>query len=169
MKKRRLLIAVILAAALLVSGLVYGYFSRHAMQPVDAYEAGSPALARHVLIAAQGSAFKDALVTGLVLRLVQRPVHVKVIDVSGLPGVEGGDWQAIVIVHSWEFGRPPPEVGDFVARIQDRHRIIDVTTSGSGREKLPGVDVISSASVVDDIPALLAEIEMKIDAVFAGD
>jgi hypothetical protein len=69
-----------------------------------------------------------------------------------------------VLVHSWEFGKPPRVVRDFVARLAAPDKVIDVTTSGSGREKLPGVDVISSASVMDKVPELVAQIRLRIDA-----
>jgi hypothetical protein len=67
-------------------------------------------------------------------------------------------------VHNWEFGQPPETVRDFLARIQDQHRIIDVISSTSGTEKMPGVDVVSTASVIDDIPARATEIDEKVAA-----
>ena len=164
MKKGRIVVIVIAAVLMLLYGAAYGYFAQHGMKAVPGHEQGLPSLPQHVLIATQGSGFKDGLVVALLARLQQRPSHVKVIDVAGLAAMNGADWQAIVIVHSWEFGRPPRAVEEFVARLADSGKIIDVTTSGSGREKLAGVDVISSASVMDEIPDLAARLESRIDA-----
>jgi hypothetical protein len=163
LKKSRLFILTVVAIVLLLSALAYGYLARHAMAPVAAYEKGALSSPVRVLIATQGSAFKDRLVATLVSQLEQRPAYVKVIDVAGLAGLNGDDWRAIVIVHSWEFGKPPRVVTDFVARLAAPGKIVDVTTSGSGREKLSGVDVISSASVLDEVPALVAQINAKLD------
>lgn len=167
MRKSRLLILIAAAALLLFTGFAYRYFSQHAMLPSASYERGLSSLPRHVLIAAQGSPFKDRLVTGLVARLEAQPVYVKVIDVAGLSGIMEKDWQAIVIVHTWEFGTPPKVVSDFTARLAEPGKVVGITTSGSGRERLAGIDVISSASVVDDVPALLTRIGAKIDALLA--
>jgi hypothetical protein len=163
-KNHWLAIIIVTVLLLVVSGSLFGYFRRHGMDKAQAYERGAPSLPAHVLVAAQGSAFKDRLVTTLAVQLEQRPAYVKVIDVGGLADVEAADWQAIVIVHSWEFGKPPRAVRDFVARSGTKEKIIDVTTSGSGREKFPGVDAISSASVMDEVPELVADIALKIDA-----
>jgi len=152
---------------LLVAGFAFSYLSQHAMKASPGYESGDPSLPHHVLIATQGSPFKDRLVHGLVAQLAPQATYVKVIDVADLSGIQEKDWQAIVIVHTWEIGKPPKVVSDFVARVAQRDRIIDVTTSGSGREKLPGVDVISSASVLDDVSALVMQIGAKIEVLLA--
>jgi hypothetical protein len=163
-KKHLLVISIVAVLLLVVSGSLFGYLKRHGMAQAQTYERGTPSQPRHVLVATQGSPFKDRLVTTLVAQLEQQPVYVKVIDVGGLGDIDGADWHAIVLVHSWEFGKPPRVVRDFVARLAAPDKVIDVTTSGSGREKLPGVDVISSASVMDKVPELVAQIRLRIDA-----
>jgi hypothetical protein len=165
MRKSRILFVIATAVALLlVAGFAFSYLLQHGMKPSASYESGLPSLPHHVLIATQGSPYKDRLVDGLVTQQKARGSYVKVIDVSGLPGIRAGDWHAIVIVHTWEFGKPPRVVSDFVARLDQPDKVIDVATSGSGREKLAGVDAISSASVVDDVSALVMQIGAKIDA-----
>jgi hypothetical protein len=164
MKKRtRILVVTGTGLLLLLSGSLCAYFLRNAQDAGPSYERGTPALPLHVLVAAQGSAFKDRLVTTLVGELERRPAYVKVIDVGALPGVDAASWQAIVIVHSWEFGKPPRVVSDFTVRLPDTGKVIDVTTSGGGREKLAGVDAISSASIMDEVPALVAQVSAKLD------
>jgi hypothetical protein len=166
MTKPRILILVAIAL-LLFTGFAYRYFSQHAMKPSPSYERGLPSLSRHVLIATQGSTFKDRLVAGLVAQLETRQAYVKVVDISELSGIREDDWHAIVILHTWEFGNPPTVVSNFVSRLAAPDKVLDVTTSGSGREKLADVDVISSASVIDDVPALLTQIGAKLDALLA--
>jgi hypothetical protein len=167
-KPHKLLAVGVGALLLLLSGSLAGYFLRHGMSQAQAYEKGQPTLPLHVLVATQGSAFKDELVSALVAQLEQRPAYVKVIDIGSLGGIHEADWQAIVIIHTWQFGKPPRIVSDFVARLADPGQVIDITTSGSGREKLPGVDVISSASVIDDVPGMVAQISTRLDARLAA-
>lgn len=167
MTKLRIMILVAVAL-LLFTGFAYRYLSVHRMKPVQTYEKGLPSLPRHVLIATQGSAFKDQLVSSLVAHFEKRPAYVKVIDIAQLSGIMEGDWHAIVILHTWEIGKPPAVVKDFVARLAAPGKVVCITTSGSGREKLAGVDVISSASVIADVPAMLVEIGAKVDPMLAG-
>ncbi len=168
MRKHIVLSVVVTTALLLVSASLSAYLLQREGGRAQTYERGLPTLPHHVLVATQTSTFKDRLVTALVMRLEQRPAYVKVIDVAGLRNVDAAQWQAIVIVHNWTFGSAPRVVSNFVAALPDKTRVIDVTTSSKGREKLPGVDVISSASVVDDVPAIVEQISAKIDARLTG-
>jgi hypothetical protein len=163
-KKSRLVISVLTTAAVLVAFLTFQYFTRHSMAQVTAFERGQPTATQRVLIATQGSPYKDRVVAHLVALLESRPVFVRVIDVSGLAQASDADWDAIIIIHTWEFQKPPAVVAGFVARVTDRDKLIGITTSGSGRERLPGVDVISSASIIDDMPSTIALIRSRLDA-----
>lgn len=158
--------AVIIGSCLLLAG---GYLlwdeHAHAMRAVRSFDVGDASRPQHVLIATQGSAFKDALVAGVLVALQSRPVYVRVIDVSGLRAVHENDWNAIIIAHTWEFGRAQADARAFVDRVPDKNKLIVVTTSGGGREKLPGIDAISAASVMDDTPARVAEVTGRLDAV----
>lgn len=119
---------------------------------------------RQILIATESGTFKDRLVSALVDRVRERKLEVKVIDIGGLADISSTAWTAIVIVHNWEFGEPPAAVREFLARTADPTGIIDVTTSSSGQEKPAGIDVVTSASVVDEIPTMVATIDSKIAA-----
>jgi hypothetical protein len=77
--------------------------------------------------------------------LKREPVYLKVIDVSLLGPIIEGDWNAIVILHTWEYSRPPKSVQDFVSRPGAREKSMVITTSGSG-SKMKDIDAITSAS-----------------------
>lgn len=168
LKKKNYLLAILLTGLLLASAALSSYVLQHHMGKVEPYEQGNASSPQHVLIATQGSPFKDSLVEALLAQLAAKPVHVRVIDVAELQSINASRWQAIVIVHTWEIGRAPHAVRTFVARQAAADKIIDVTTSGSGHEKLPGIDVISSASVMRDVPALASQIIARIDTQLAG-
>lgn len=163
MRSWRVLI-VVAVALLLLAGFAYRYLSSHAMRPSPAYTKGEPSLPRHVLIATQGSAFKDRLVARLVAHIEKHPAYIQVIDIADLSRIQEADWHAIVILHTWEYSKPPGVVKDFMARVAAPDRVVCITTSGSGRERIAGVDVISSASSVDELPMLLGNVGAKVDA-----
>jgi menaquinone-dependent protoporphyrinogen IX oxidase len=118
-----------------------------------------------VLIATQGSEFKDAVVSAVAGNLKNRGCYVKVVDVSALPGVREAEWNAIVVLHTWEMRKPPGVVKTFVERARNSGKLVVLTTSGAGTFRIEGIDAISSASVVADAPDRAAEISAKVDAI----
>lgn len=143
------------------------YAVHFSMSPAKPFEVNRTDLREHVLIATQGSAFKDAVVQGVVGRLEKRPAYVKVIDVASLGDVREADWNAIVVLHTWEMAKPPAAVRAFVDRAQARDRLVVFATSGEGKEHLGGVDTITSASVMDKAPAEADEIVGRIEKILA--
>jgi hypothetical protein len=151
-------------AALLVAVLAFltWYKFHYSMDVAQSYEINAPALEQRVLIATQGSAFKDAVVSALIAHLKERNVYVKVIDVSALPGVDEGKWSAIVVIHTWENWKPQADAKTFLERAKDLKKVIVVTTSGRGDFKMEGVNAITSASVMANAPAIAAKIESRL-------
>lgn len=162
--RRKLLIVVL---ALVGAALVFmtWYRLHYSMDVARAFEVvGSPDGAR-ILVATQGSAFKDAVTTGLLEHLRRRSASVKVIDVSGLQSVQPQDWDVIVMIHTWEMRKPPAAVQAFAERTQQKDKLVVLTTSGAGHFKLAGVDAISAASQMADVPARVEEMTMRIDTI----
>lgn len=149
MKKWKKFLIVFLAFGLVSIGTLSWYASRYSMEPVAGFDVNSDTLKTHVLIATQGSEFKNAAVKNVIDAMASEPLYFKVIDVSLLGTISEDDWDAIVILHTWEYSRPPSSVEDFVGKSNRRNKIMVVTTSGSGA-KLDGVDGISSASKVSE-------------------
>jgi hypothetical protein len=121
-----------------------------------------------VLVATQGSEFKDAVVGGVVEHLKARAVYVKVFDVSLLPAVNEDEWSAIVLIHTWEMRKPPAAVKTFVGSTRNSGKLVVLTTSGAGSFKMVGIDAISSASVVADAPSRAADIAVRVDDILGG-
>jgi hypothetical protein len=158
-----LVLAMSLIIVVLISAIWYRY--HYAMEVARSFEvAGSPTGPR-VLIATQGSDFKDALTAGLVDHLKRRSASVKVIDVTELEGIQEADWNAMVVIHTWEMRKPPIEVRAFVDRMRGRDKLVVLTTSGAGHFKLEGVDAISAASQMEDVTTRVSEVGSKIDAI----
>jgi hypothetical protein len=163
---KRILIttAVVLVAAL---AFVSWYKVHYSMGPARTFEVNSPTAEHRVLIATQGSEFKGALVDGIVSRLKPGGAYVKVIDVSELSKIDESAWTAIVLISSWEMRRPEPNVKTFVDQSRSTQKVIIMNTSGRGDFKMEGVDAISGASVMTDVPGRVATITHRIEALFA--
>lgn len=164
MKTWKKVLLSITALALVLFAFLSWYKFHYSMKPVEAFAVNNPGLAQHVLIATQGSAYKDAIVAGLVADLRTRPVYIRVIDVSGLSEVREQDWDVIVVLHNWENWKPQPDAAAFINRVADKNKLIVVSTSGDGDMKIEGVDAITSASRLSDVPAHLALIQKRINA-----
>jgi hypothetical protein len=157
--------------AIAVLAVARGLMSCHAMhfmKRAQEFEINSRAADSKVLIATQGSAFKDSIVAGAVAHLKPRGIYVRVIDVSALPSVQEADWNVIVVIHTWEMHRPQADAANFIAKLRDSRKIIVLSTSGAGSLKMEGVDAISSASQMIDVPQRVAEIDARIDAILAA-
>jgi len=156
-----LAIATLVAASIAFAGW---YRVHYSMSVARAFEVNDPHSAQRVLIATQGSTFKDSLVAEIVGQLKPRNVYLNVVDISALAAVNDGDWNAIVIVHTWEMRKPPADVQAFVERARNSGKLVALSTSGAGSFKIDGIDAISTASVIDDVPARAAEIVRRVDA-----
>jgi hypothetical protein len=162
---KALLIAALILVALAASAAWYR--AKYSMDVARAFEVNDPRSLPRVLIASQGSAFKDAVVAGVVTHLETRQAYVKVIDISLLPGLNAEEWDAIAILHTWEMGKPPAVVQDFVDGARTRNNLVILTTSGRGDFAIAGVDVISSASRTEDVTPRVTDVLNRIDAILA--
>lgn len=148
--KRILAVLVLLGAISIVFFL--WYLQKHQMEEAQPFEINDVVMEKHMLIATQGSEFKNAVVEGVVAQLKPYDIFIKVIDVSQLPNIKEQDWSAIVILHTWEYSKAPGEVQKFVDTAIDKHKIVALSTSGEGTEKMAGIDGITSASQMDEVP-----------------
>lgn len=121
--------------------------------PATPFEVGKPGMGPTVLIATESTPYKDSVVRGLVDELRPRVGYIRVADVSMLPSLSERDWDAIVVLHGWRAGRAERHARAFVDGSQVRDKLVVLTTSSSGDEKMPGVDAISAASEVERAPA----------------
>ncbi|MEJ2710884.1 MAG: hypothetical protein P8074_24960, partial [Anaerolineales bacterium] len=62
--------------------------------------------------------------------------------------------------------KPPAYVKDFVGRVKNLSKVIVLATSGRGNFKIEGINAISSASVMANVPAITSEIDGRLDSIF---
>ena len=162
MKKIRVGLGIIL---FLFIAYMSFYKFRYSMNPITTYEVNSPDLPVKILIATQGSPYKDTLVKELIIALKEKAVFIKVIDISELPNVKVTEWNAFVLIHTWEMWRPPPVIKTFLDEYYSKEKMIVITTSDDGNYKMKKVDAITGASVMENIPERIEKITDRLDEV----
>ncbi len=118
-----------------------------------------------LLIATQGSKFKDKVVKEIVDHFKEKKVYIKVIDVTKLPSIDEEDWDAIAILHVWEIWKPQPDAEKFINQVKDPSRLVVFVTSGDGIYKMENVDAITGASILSEASSKALQIEKRINAI----
>ncbi len=148
-KKIRYIFLGVMAIFLL---LLIWYQYQYSMDVVQPYEVNSPNLEKKLLIATQGSDFKDSITNAAVNHYKPDSIYIKVIDVGGLPEIQPDGFSAILVVHTWENWKPPADVKSFIDRVKnDAGKIVVLTTSGEGSYKMDGMDALTGQSIIEDV------------------
>lgn len=147
MKKIAVAIFVVLA------GFLVWYEYTYSMDTIIPFEVNDPNLNAKVLIASQGSRFKDSLVQSVLRHFKNDSIYFKVIDVYTLFTVPIDKWDAVLIINSWEYGSPPRNVKNFIKDYPDKlDKLIVLSTVGSSHISMSDVDVISGESIIEKLP-----------------
>jgi hypothetical protein len=163
---RKVLLWTGVAASILV-GFGFWYRATYSMSVAGSYEVPGSLSGPHLLIATQGSEFKNRVVKGVVADMTSRGIAVSVVDVSALDSTVEDGWDVILVIHTWEMRKPPEAVQAFVDRVRNKDKLIVLTTSGDGNFRLEGVDAISAASRDEDVAAKVRALVGRIDAILA--
>jgi hypothetical protein len=160
-------IIIVFAMVVFLLIVLFGiYLVTHRQGAIKPSEIVNPEANKSILIASQGSKFKNELLDSVTARLKNKPLSVKVIDVTTLHQISEADFLAIVIIHTTEKWKMPTDVMKFLDRAKDLKKIMLVTTSGAGdwKTKDYSVDVITSASARSELRVLPARISAWIDS-----
>lgn len=169
MKALKVILIVVVSLIVLfviVFGIHYALINRQGVaQP---FEVGTADMDKKVLIATQGSNFKNVMVDTLTSRLKGEDVYIRVIDISGLNEVNQEDWDAEIIIHTTEAFKLPESVKEYLDRIENPDEVMLLITSGSGKWRPEDykVDILTSASRVEDIAKLADSIMIKVNSLF---
>ncbi|WP_378182617.1 hypothetical protein [Aquimarina sp. SS2-1] len=135
---------------MLGAGFWAWYEYTYSMDTVIPFEVNDANAKTKVLIASQGSQFKDSVVKGILRRYEKDTIHFKVIDVYTLFTVNLEKWDALIFINSWEYGSPPRNVKRFIKNHPDQlDKLIILSTVGSSNIALKDVDVISGESIIE--------------------
>ena len=159
-----LVIAAIPATPIIAFGIYLLVNIQGVIQP---FEINSPDAKHKVLIASQGSGFKNMLVSGLVDKIKNSPTYIRVVDVTSLSEVDEAGWNAVVLIHTTQYGRMQPDAMEYLGRAKELDKVVLVTTSGSGRWKTEefDIDTLTSASRKAKVGLLINTITHRLGAI----
>jgi hypothetical protein len=165
LKRILIVIGAIIAFMIIAFGV---YLLMNRQDVAEPMEVGSPEMNKKILIATQGSEYKNLMVDTLTARLKGEDLYISVIDISGLNEINQEDWDAEVIIHTTEGWKLPDPVKEYLEGIENPDEVMLLITSGDGGWKPEDckVDVLTSASKVADISEKANSIEEKINSLF---
>lgn len=139
----------------LIALLVYVVINKQGV--VDSFQVGNQNAKYKVLIASQGSDFKEKLVNKFIEQIHNDSIFISVLDCTKLNESHNRGWDAYIIIHTMQIHKMPEETENFLRQHPDLSKIILVCTSGAGDERFTGhkIDAISSASRIVAIEPIL--------------
>ncbi len=147
---RRILKVLLISSIILFSGFWAWYEYMYSMDTIIPFEVNNSNKNAKVLIASQGSRFKDSLVQRILRHYEKDSVYFKVIDAYTLFTVNIDKWDAIVIINTWEYSNPPINMQKFIKNHPDKlDKLIILSTVGSRNIILKDIDVISGESIIE--------------------
>ena len=161
--KKILLVIAILLVLLFAFAVWYKY--EFSMTVVPERTVNAPDLNRKMVIATQGSTFKDSITEGILQHYQSDSIFIRIVDVSQLPKIDLADYQVMVVMHTWENWKPPVAVDSFMNRLKPHQmeKLVVLTTSGQGDFKMEKVDAITGESIIEDVPKHITTIIQKVD------
>lgn len=141
---------------------VYNFYPRHAHE----FQIGSPQATQKILIATQGSEFKNDVVERVVALYENQDAYLRIIDVSTLETITLEQWDGIAILNTSLADNIDSDVKHFLKRAGKSDLILLITTSGGGDFVPPDlhVDGITTASRLTETELLARRIYQKFKA-----
>jgi hypothetical protein len=162
------IVLIVIGSLIALFIIVFGiYLLLNIQGEAESFEIGSPELDQKVLIASQGSDFKNALVDSLTTHLEEKPLYIKVVDVSALGEVKEEEWNALIIINTCQQYRLHPDVIKYLDKAKDLSKVILVITSGPGDWKTDkyDVDIFTSASKMSELKLMVSSILTRIQTI----
>ena len=132
----------------IIAGLLISYIIANKQEIIKPFQVGSPKAKYKILIASQGSEFKEELVNRFVNELKSDSVYIYVLDCTNLKESHLIGWDAYILIHTMQIHKMPKEADLFLSKMPNLNKVALVSTSGAGDENYTKLDVdgISTAS-----------------------
>ena len=132
---------------------------------IDPFQVGNPGAENKILIASQGSEFKERLLKDLLEKLESEDKYLYVVDCTALEVENVADWHAVIIIHSAQIHKMPEEAELFLKRATDLSKVMLISTSGAGDDMVEGfdVDAITTASRSENRHSLISWLLPRIE------
>lgn len=116
------------------------------------------------MIVTESSPFKDLIIAGLLDYYKPSQILVEVVDANAMANIDTASFEAILILHRWEARAPSRNVQSFMEKNENfENKIVMLTTSWNGLEKIENIDAITGASIVKDVPIFTDKIIKRLD------
>ena len=161
----KILIAALATPIVLIIIIICIWIVMNWQGVIDPYQVGNPDSHIKVLIASQGSEFKDKLLNDLVQQLKSDKMYMSIIDVTSLEKENVTDWSAVVIIHTTQAHHMPKSVRTYLERFSSLSKVVLVATSGGGDEMVTefDVDAISTASRLESVDKIYKRTISKVE------
>lgn len=157
---------LIILGLLFILAIWYKY--AFSMGEAPSIEINSPSLEQKVLIATQDSEFKNKVTLLVTDYYKEKSVFIKVIDIKMLEYTDPEFYNAIVVMHTWEYSKPPQSVKSFIDRTKKfNEKIVVLTTSGEGSYTIKDVNAISGESILKNAEEFSEKIILKVNTILA--
>ena len=158
-----ILFIFLFAGFILLFGFWYKY--TYSMEIAKSFQVNSPSYNTKLLIATQGSDFKNELTNLITEHYKNDSIFIQTIDISSLDSVDETMYNAILIIHTWENWKPPEAVEKFINKLseEEKNKLIVMTTSGQGTYKMEGIDAITGESDLNTIELISDQIIEKLN------
>ena len=153
--------AIVLSLCFLILGIWFWF--TYSMRSAQSFTVGSQPQAQSILIALQGSVYKNAIAEIIVEHFSNHDIYLQGMDVKHLDKINPKNWSVICILNTWEIGQSPTVVTHFIDNHPTMTNHVVLTTSFDGKSQLKNLDGFTSESVLIDTERdseqLISEIE----------
>jgi hypothetical protein len=157
----KVLLWIIATPVSLIVIFMLTYIIMNTQGVIEPFQSGNPHSENKILIASQGSDFKESLVDEIIYAFSNSETFFSVIDCTSLCDVSAEEWDAIIIIHTMQIHKMPAKAKEFLDKKTNCSNIMLVCTSGGGDEIVTkfDVDAISSASRMNEIDPIISWLE----------
>lgn len=144
----------------------------NSMEVIETQVINDHALEKKLLIASQGSDYKNTLTSQVADYFKEQRIYIKILDLSKLTDVSIDNWDAVLIVCTTEGWKIPKPAVSFLEKLRSYEKIVMLQTSGDGAltsKKFPQIDTVTSASEEKDLGKKSRLLIEKIGAVLADE
>ncbi|MBC6298263.1 hypothetical protein HCJ45_14210 [Listeria sp. FSL L7-1517] len=134
-------------AVVIFAGVMLSYRFLKSMDVTPNTEINESATGDHVLLATQGSDFKDSVIDQIEQDMANKNVHISIMDTTKLDKVSADDYDKVVLFTTVQSDDIPENVTTFMNDNKDKSIHIAVTADSGRWDKQPkDIDAISEAS-----------------------
>ena len=117
----KILLTIVLSLVTILIILITTYIIVNIQGVIEPFQIGNPHATNKLLIASQGSEFKDNLLRNLVQELETDDNYLNIVDCTQLDDKDTVDWDVIVIIHSAQIHKMPKAAELF---LKDRKSVV---------------------------------------------